>query len=132
MTDKRIVVLGLLVALAAGCAQQCVILRSEYFDITGSVIPAKAADAPIDVLAGKPERPYREIGYVKVAAACGTPQETIDTEMIKRARLAGADAIIDVQHGEDTSEKIVFCGKVLSTRKNIGAGGKAVLYTDKP
>jgi hypothetical protein len=81
---RIIAVFGLMVALTAGCVQKCLILRSEYFDVTGGVIPAKEPDGPVDLLVGKPERPYREIGYVKVAAACGTPQETND-EMIKRA-----------------------------------------------
>ena len=131
MTGRIIVLFGLAATLAAGCAQQCLILRSEYFDITGGVIADKAPDAPVDLMTGKPERPYREIGYVKVAAARGTPQETIHNEMIKRARLAGADALIDVQIEEDMSDKFVFCGRVLSTHKYILAIGKTVLYTDK-
>jgi hypothetical protein len=131
MKNIKIMVLCLLFfSFCAGCSQ-CILIRSEYYDITGKVLTPKAADQDIPILKEKPDRPYEEIGVVRVLAKYGTSQEAVNEEMKKRARNAGADALFDVQVGEDKSNDVVLCGKVLSSKRNISAAGRAIVFTDK-
>jgi hypothetical protein len=127
---KKLFVFFLAVFCLTGCTK-CIITLSEYYDITGKVFLPKADDAPIDILTTAPSRPTQEVGVVKVLARWGTPKATINKEMEKRARAAGADAVVDVQYGEDTSNKLILCGKLVATKRNLSASGKAVIYTDK-
>ena len=104
-------------------------MRSEYFDVTGRVFTPKDPQQPIEIITEKVTKPYVEIGTVKVMAPLGTSKEAINEEMKRRARNAGADALIDVQIGEDVSNKVVLCGKLLSTNRNITSIGKAIVFT---
>jgi hypothetical protein len=105
------------------------LIRSEYYDVTGKVYVAKGEDAEMPFLAQKPDRPYAVIGTVKVMAQPGTPEAAVNEELKKRARAAGADALMDVVRGEDTKNTLEFCGKVFSTKKNISARATAIVYT---
>jgi len=127
---KRAFVIPFFILILAGCTQ-CYLMRSEYYDITGKVIPPKPEGAAIDILAQAPDRPYQEIGVVKVMARWGTSKEAINNELKKRARDAGADALIGVQYGEDTSNTLPLCGKLINTKRNISAAAKAIIFTDK-
>ena len=126
---KNIAVFCLFLALA-GCSK-CILIRSEYYDITGSVLASKALDAPIELyLAGQDvEKPNVEIGAIKVMAQYGTSKEAFNRELIKRARLAGADAVINVEYSEDKSNDLRLCGKLLATKRNMTATGKAVVFS---
>jgi uncharacterized protein YbjQ (UPF0145 family) len=118
-------------AALAGCAT-CIVVQSEYYDTTGQVIAPKAEDRPVEILEQRPDRPYQEIGVVKVLARRGTAHAHLNKEMIDRARSAGADAIIGVEYAEDTSGSLIFCGRVVSTKKNVSAVGKAIVFTPHP
>ncbi len=123
--------LGFLFSAMNGCAK-CMLMRSEYYDMTGQVFAPKAADAEIPIYeAGQPiDRPYTEIGVVKVVAQPKTGRQEIDEELRKRARLAGADALIDMNFQEDKENKAWFCGRLMSTRHNAAAAARAVIFTD--
>jgi hypothetical protein len=119
--------------LLGGCVSHCLLMHSEYFDVTGKVFASKPEDAPIKIYLPTENlnRPYAEIGRVKVVAARGTSREAMNEEMIRRARHAGADALIDAQYGEDKSGDFVFCGKVFTTKRNMNAVARAVVFKDQ-
>ncbi len=107
-------------------------MRSEYYDMTGQVFMPKAADAEIPIYEAGQDvgRPYREIGVVKVIAQPKTGRQDVEEELRKRARLAGADALIDMKFQEDKENKTWFCGRLMSTRHNAAASARAVVFTD--
>jgi len=117
--------------MASGCAK-CMLMRSEYYDMTGQVFAPKAADAEIPIYeAGRQiDCPYTEIGVVKVVAQPKTGRQEIEEELRKRARLAGADALIDMNFQEDKENKAWFCGRLMSTRHNAAAAARAIIFTD--
>lgn len=127
---RKTLALMVFILLLGGCSR-CVIIRSEYYDITGKVLSAKAVNQEIQIYTQKPDKPYEEIGAVKVLAQLGTTQEAMNEELKRRAKAAGADAIVDVQYGEDISNEVRLCGKVLATKRNMTAIGKAVIFKDK-
>ena len=122
--------LGMILAVLflAGCSQ-CIVMRSEYYDITGKVLTSKPETEEMLILTEKPNRPYQEIGLVKVLARWGTSHEAMNTELKKRARAAGADALMDVQYGEDRSNDLILCGKLVATRRNASAVAKTIVFT---
>ena len=122
--------LGMILAVLflAGCSQ-CIVMRSEYYDITGKVLTSKPETEEVLILTEKPNRPYQEIGLVKVLARWGTSHEAMNTELKKRARAAGADALMDVQYGEDRSNDLILCGKLVATRRNASAVAKTIVFT---
>ncbi len=127
--QKKILSALISIALFAGCASKCILIRSEYFDITGRVFSAKASPEDVQILAEPTPKSYKQIGVVKVLARYGTKKETINKELKKRAAQAGADAIIEVQYGEDRQNDSLMCGLFGSTKRNISAVGKAVVFT---
>ncbi|MFA5038558.1 MAG: hypothetical protein WC732_02635 [Candidatus Omnitrophota bacterium] len=128
---KRWALVLVLLVLFAGCAQ-CILMRSEYYDMTGKVFTPKSpeTDIPIYEVGKAPERPYTEIGAVKVIGQPNTSRQELEEELKKRARLAGADALIEAQYREDTANKNWFCGRFASTKRNAAASAKAVLFLD--
>jgi hypothetical protein len=125
------IILGIFMFMAITGCSRCLLVHSEYYDITGSVLTPKSEDVPIEIYAEGQEvgRPYFEIGSVKVMAQHGTSKEAFNKELIKRARAAGADAIIDIQYIEDKGNDMPLCGKLLSTKRNMTATGKTVVFT---
>jgi len=105
-------------------------MKSEYYDITGSVLVPKEPGQEILMFSegDAPKKPYKEIGKVNVMAKWGTAKEAMIQEMKKRAGQAGADALMDVQYGEDKANDIIFCGRLLSTKRNQAASGRAVIF----
>ena len=128
---KKLISLSLFIFLMAGCTNKCVLIRSEYYDITGKVLVPKAESDNIEILTETPDRPYVQIGVVKVLARWGTNKEVIDQELKRRAKAAGADALIDPEYGEDKSNDIVLCGKIVSTKRNKSAIAKTIVFTNK-
>ena len=127
---KKILFAIFLFVVLAGCSR-CILMRSEYYDITGSLLTPKEADAVLEIYEPGQEikRTYAEIGVVKVMASYGTTKEAFNLEIIKRARAAGADAVIDAQYLEDKANKLSLCGKLFATKRNITATGKAIVFT---
>ncbi len=123
--------LSFLFSVLNGCAQ-CTLMRSEYYDMTGQVFTPKAADAEIPIYEAGQDvgHPYREIGVVKVTAQPKTSRQEAEEELRKRARLAGADALIDMKFQEDKENKTWFCGRLMSTKHNVAASARAVVFTD--
>lgn len=130
---KRTVLLFLLPVFltAAGCAK-CILMQSEYYDLTGKAFNPKPPEADIPLYeAGKaPQRPYTEIGAVKVVGQPGMDQAALREELKKRARLAGADALIEVQYRQDRTNKTLFCRRITSPKANAVAMAKAVVFLD--
>lgn len=124
---RKIISIGLILVLASGCAR-CLIMRSEYFDVTGAVFVPKEDGAQIEIFEGEPNRAYKEIGVVKVFARYGTAREAINRELRKRAGQAGADALINVRYGEDQTSSFSFCGKIFSTKRNVVGLGHAIVF----
>ncbi|HQP92025.1 MAG TPA: hypothetical protein PLU24_05060 [Candidatus Omnitrophota bacterium] len=129
---KKLLIFVFLLALIAGCSK-CILIRSEYYDITGSALMPKAADTEINIYEAGQEvkRPYSQVGAIKVMAPYGTTREAIKRELIKRAREAGADAVVDVEYVEDKENKLALCGKLFATKRNVTSTGKAVIFADK-
>jgi len=132
-TFKKIITFSILLVLIAGCTTTCTLIKSEYYDITGSVLAPKEPGQEILLFpeGELPKEPYQEIGKVMVMARRGTAKEAINHEMKNRASQAGADALIDIQYGEDKTSDIIFCGRLISTKRNQTASGRAVIFTDK-
>lgn len=126
---KQILVGFLLLSVLAGCAS-CILVRSEYYDLTGKVVEPKDDTREIVLLKAAPNKPFEEIGVVKVMARWGTPQEAMDKEIKRRAKEAGADAVMDVGYGEDKENTLPFCGKIGSTKRNKIARGKAIIFKE--
>ncbi|HAJ56998.1 MAG TPA: hypothetical protein DCL35_04435 [Candidatus Omnitrophica bacterium] len=126
---KRIFTCFLLFMAIAGCSK-CVLLRSEYYDITGSVVAPKPEDAVIDIYMHGQEvgRPYAEIGAVKVMAQHGISKTALNKELKRRGSAAGADAVVDVLYIEDKGNDLALCGKLFATKRNMTATGKAVVF----
>lgn len=129
---KKILFLLLAVFVLAGCSK-CILIRSEYYDVTGKVLEPKAEDAEIAIYQeGQTlDRPYVEIGAIKVMGRHGVSKEAFNRELEKRARAAGADAVVDVLYVEDKGNDLPICGKLLSTKRNMTATGRAVIFTQQ-
>ncbi len=130
--NKRspIALLFLLGTLAmAGCSSQCLLMRSEYYDVTGRAFSPKTQDQDILILREKPAQAFTKTGVVKVEAPWGTKDDAIEAEMKRRAREAGADALIDFTREEKRDNKVVFCGKVFDTKRSITAKAAAIVYS---
>jgi len=125
---KILIVFVGVVLFLAGCSQ-CILMRSEYYDITGKVLAPKAGTQEIPVYAGKIDRPYVVVGAIKVIAQKGTSEEAVNEELKKRARMAGADALADVAYGEDKSNDLHLCGKVFASKRNMTASAKTIIFT---
>lgn len=128
MTKKCLSVF-LVLSFLAGCSQ-CLIIRSEYYDVTGKVLPPKSTTREIPIYTEPPQRAFEEIGVVKVLAQKSMTREAINEELKKRARAGGADALIDVRYGEDTSNELRLCGKVFSSKRNASAVAKAIVFKE--
>ncbi len=130
---KKILTFSILLGFIAGCTTTCTLIKSEYYDITGMVLAPKEPGHEILMFpeGELPKEPYQEIGKVMVMARRGTAKESMDHEMKSRALQAGADALIDIQYGEDKTSDIIFCGRLISTKRNQIASGRAVIFTDK-
>ncbi len=127
MLRQRISRLLVLVFLFSGCAQ-CLLMKSEYFDITGKVFTPKPADSDMPILMANPTMEYEKIGTVRAWARYGTDPEVIKEELKRRARTAGADALMEVQIAEDEKADFVFCGKIFTTKRNVSGKASAVVY----
>lgn len=127
---KKIISLVFCVFVLAGCAQ-CLTSRSEYYDVSGKIFKPKASSQEVEIFSEKPDKPYEEIGFIKVLARYGTSKKVMDQQMKVRAANAGADAIIEVQYGEDKLNEVLLCGKLTSTKRNVVTIGKAIVFKDK-
>ncbi len=129
---KKILTCVFLLAVLIGCSK-CLLIRSEYYDITGKVLQPKSDDAPVELyeMGQEMKRPSLEIGSIRVIAQHGTTKEALKREIIRRARAAGADAVVEIEFAEDKENKLPICGKFLSTKRNTAAIGRAVVFTDK-
>ena len=116
------------VLFAPGCTH-CVLIHSEYYDVTGKSFAPKSDNLDIPILVQAPDKPFSEIGVVRVVAPWGTSDAAINAELKHRAREAGADALLNVSRDEDKNNQMVFCGKVFATKKSIFARGSAIVYT---
>jgi hypothetical protein len=96
--------------------------------VTGRIHVPLSEDADIPILEKAPETSYQRIGWVKVLAQPGMSREAIIAEMKRRTRMAGADALIELQVEENTSSKFVFCGRVFSTKKHVTAQATAIAF----
>jgi hypothetical protein len=123
----RFLLVASFLVLLAGCSH-CLLLRSEYVDVTGRVHVPRSPDADLPILEKAPETPYQNIGWVKVLAEPEMSREAVIAEMKRRALMAGADALIDLQIEENTSSKFVFCGRVFSTTKHLTAQATAIVF----
>jgi hypothetical protein len=127
---QRTILLWMLMFIFCGCAR-CVVMRSEYFDVTGKVFAPRPADADVPLLTAEPVRDYERIRTVRAWARYDTNPEAIREELKRRARVAGADALMNVYIGEDEKADILFCGKVFTTKRNISGRASAIVYTDE-
>ncbi len=105
-------------------------MRSEYFDITGKVFAPRPAHSDMPVLLAPPDKAFMKIGMVRAWARYGTDPEAIKEELKRRGRLAGADALMEVQIAEDEKADFVFCGKVFTTKRNVSGKASAIVYQE--
>jgi hypothetical protein len=121
----------LLLLGASSCVSQCVLMHSEFYDVTGKMLTPKPESQDVPVLSKTPDRPFVEIGEVIVEAPLGTSAAVINAEMMGRARQAGADAVVEAANEENKDNKVLFCGKLFDTKKSVTARGTAIVYADK-
>lgn len=77
------------------CPLACVPVLSSQVTRTGPSMPARPGDAPVALFfrtIALPERPYLEIGQIRVDSTASLPEVLAEAEA--RARELGADAII--------------------------------------
>ena len=95
-------VLGALVAGLPGCfgSARDPIYFADHLYLDSSEKPCEGDDHQIEIIQGKPDRPYRRIAHVQ---ASSTPFEgealswgTLRHHLCKEAAVVGADAIIDL------------------------------------
>lgn len=129
MLRRRVFWLLAVVVLCSGCTR-CLVMRSEYFDITGKVFVPKSEDSDVPILEAPPEREFVRIGTVRAWARSGTAPEAIREELKRRGRLAGADALMEVEIGEDEQADFVFCGKVFTTKRHTTGRATAIVYKE--
>ena len=69
----------------------------------------------------------------KVNANIGTSTDESriadEIQKLKTAIKYGADALMDVQYGEDRSNDLILCGKLVATRRNASAVAKTIVFT---
>jgi len=127
---KKTICIVLFSVLFVGCAR-CTVIRSEYCDISGKIFAPKPLQEDIYVFEGLSDRPSEEIGLVKVTARWDTPHKKLIAEMKKRAKGVGADAISDIKYDEDRGNRVLFCSRFGTTKKNITASAKALIFKDR-
>lgn len=127
---KKFIIVCVFSMVMSGCAQ-CLTMRSEYYDVSGKAFTPKSSSQDVEIFTQAPERPYEEIGYIKVLARYGTSKKAMGQQMKSRAGSVGADAVIQVEYGEDKTNDLLFCGKFVSTKRNTVAVGKAIVFKDK-
>ena len=95
-------VLGALVAGLVGClgSARDPVYFADHLYLDSSEKPCEGDDHQIEIIQGKPDRPYRRIAHVQ---ASSTPFEgealswgTLRRHLCKEAAVVGADAIIDL------------------------------------
>jgi len=113
----------------------CVSISSEFGSFTSIKYPAKTENQEVLLLTSTPNKPYKEIGVIKVEAIDeGVSLDQINAEIIKKARAVGADAVINLQYGGgETMNGMVMGGKrsnMLTMVSNKHAQGTAIVFTD--
>ncbi|MFH1691328.1 MAG: hypothetical protein ABIC68_01970 [Candidatus Omnitrophota bacterium] len=124
---KKLIIVCAFFMVMSGCAQ-CLTMRSEYYDVSGKVFTPKSSSEDVEIFTEKPDKPYEEVGYIKVLARYGTSKKVMDEQIKSRAGSVGADAVIEVEYGEDKANDLLFCGKFVSTKRNAVAVGKAIVF----
>ena len=124
---KQLLAVIFLVGFLTGCSR-CILVRSEYYDVTGRVLASKDDNREVFLLPTRPDKPYDEIGVVKVMARWEASREAVNKEIKRRAKDAGADAVTDIEYGEDKGNTLPLCGKIGTTKKNKSAKGKAIVF----
>ncbi|MDD4910111.1 MAG: hypothetical protein PHR44_05475 [Candidatus Omnitrophica bacterium] len=119
---KKVIALLALAVSINGCNYLMYGSSSVRFTkFTEAEYPPKTEKEEISLFSTiKPDRPYKEIGIIKISKCAsffgtgGTPHRISDErDMIKKAREVGADAVIDIkQMGMyETGTAIVFTDK---------------------
>lgn len=124
----HLIKIGGCLILLAGCSRALGV-RSEYFDITGRIFSPKPETQEVrlyEVGAPVPSS-FEEIGRVNAWGPVGTSRAAFDQELERRARAAGADALLDVEYVQETSDDIIFLGRPLSKKMRATATGRAVI-----
>jgi len=98
--------------LVSGCTWGKAV--TMYTSFTDTKYPPKSENDEILLLTStKPDRPYVEIGIIKVMKSAMVDSSK-EREMIKKAREIGADAVIDIKqvaYGTEHGTAIVFTDK---------------------
>jgi len=111
------------VCFFAGCAHSsdCVTQASFTPYSEARYLPKSAADRIVILASLTPERPFKEIGFIRLLKSSGCSRTGVipdqygeERALIKKAREAGADAVINVKAGSlgiESGIAIVFLDK---------------------
>ena len=87
------------------------------------------------LLTSVPNRPYKEIGIIRVEATKAATLEKINFQILKKAKEVGADAVINIYYsGGETMGGIVggtSGSNVITIVSKKHAQGTAIIFTDK-
>ena len=72
--------------------------HSEYGSFTSLKYPPKSEQDEVLLITSKPSYPYKEIGIIRIEARRRTTLTQINSEMLRKAKEVGADAVIDIQY----------------------------------
>lgn len=93
-----------LLITASGCAAG----RNDFIYLNaGTHFPSHEADAPVVFTVGDLGRPYQEIGVIHVSGLSRFGYDSLNDAMRRKARSAGADAVIFVRYGTENVLSII-------------------------
>jgi hypothetical protein len=101
----------------------------DYGSFTNMKYPPKTEQQEVVLLTSAPNRPYKELGIMKIEAKSRTSLAEINQEMLNKAREVGADAVINVQYNDETFTS--FVGGQMMRESTKRAQGIAIVFTDK-
>ncbi len=124
---KPLPIAFLLIFGLVGCAG----LKSEYGSFTTIKYPEKTEQDEILLTTSRPNQAYKEIGVIKVEAKSRTPLEQINSELLKKAREAGADGVIEIQYSGGNRHVGMVGGEPIVFASRRYCQGTAIVFVEK-
>jgi hypothetical protein len=121
---KKLIYLFVMAVLVSGCAS----VSSDFGSLTSVKYPPKSEQQEVLLLTSMPNRPYKEIGIIRVVGKVKTPMQMLNDEMLKKAREVGADAVINIQYGGGDLHGGFVGGSMLMLARRREAQGTAIVF----
>jgi hypothetical protein len=86
----------------------CAAGRSDFVLLNpGTRLEARPATAPVVLTVGELDRPYQELGVIRVSGVTRGGYEALNEKLRQQAREVGADAVIFVRYGTEHAMSVV-------------------------